>query len=198
MANRLTRDKYLTRDEVKRLLYAARTRPHVHAARDLALLAVYACAGVRASEALALRVGDVVVGSSAADPSLLRVLRLKKRARVVEEVGLPATAVRAVQAYLRTLAPADRAPDQPLFRMTRQNAWSLVKRYVRLAGLNPRYTTHSLRHARGTILYEETRDPLVVQRELGHARLDTTLIYVHVVDGTRRAAAVDGLGEIVP
>jgi integrase len=190
----LTRDKYLNREELKRFLYSVRTRPHKNSKRDYALFAVYAGTGVRATEGLRLRVSDAVLGSGAAgDTALLRVTRLKKKGArpVVEDVSVPPSVRLALLAYIRSLPPEDRQAHSLLFPMTRQNVWGLAKHYARLAGLNPKFAVHTFRHTRAVLLYEDTKDVALVQRELGHARLDTTMIYVHVVDGARRAAASD-------
>lgn len=49
-------------------------------------------------------------------------------------------------------------------------------------------TTHSLRHRCGTVAYAATRDLRAVQELLGHAKPETTAIYVAVPDGAVRAA----------
>jgi integrase/recombinase XerC len=49
-------------------------------------------------------------------------------------------------------------------------------------------TTHTLRHRCGTVAYAGTRDLRAVQELLGHAKPETTAIYVAVPDGAVRAA----------
>lgn len=193
----LNRDKYLSRDELRRFLYAIRTRPHKNAKRDYALFAVYSGTGVRATEGIRLLVPDIVIGGGTPDdPSLIRVRRLKKKGRIViEDVTMGASVRLAVQAYLRSLPVEEKAPTSRLFPMTRQNVWSLAKRYAKIAGLNPKYAVHTFRHTRAVLLYEDTKDVALVQHELGHSKIDTTMIYVHVVDGARRAAASD-IGDL--
>jgi len=45
---------------------------------------------------------------------------------------------------------------------------------------NPRIiSAHVLRHTHGTLLYDKTKDLVLVQKRLGHRRADTTLRYVH-------------------
>ena len=51
------------------------------------------------------------------------------------------------------------------------------------------YTAHSLRHRFATTVYSQTRDIRAVQSLLGHARLDTTMIYVAIANDQARAAA---------
>lgn len=186
---KLTRDKYLVDEEFKRLLYVAKTRPHVHAFRDYTALATAGLTGVRAMELLHLRVEDLARIDER--PAILRVTRAKRRAFVQEDVGLPVTAALALQKYLRLLPPDEKRPWDRVFPLTTRQLGRLFKLYARLAGLNSRYSIHALRHYRGLKLYAETKDVLLVKESLGHSKLETTMIYVHVVDQFQRAAGVD-------
>lgn len=52
------------------------------------------------------------------------------------------------------------------------------------------YTVHSLRHTYATVLYDYTKDILLVEQALGHATLLSTQIYVHIL-ALRVKEAVD-------
>lgn len=61
----------------------------------------------------------------------------------------------------------------------RSTAHRHFARCVKEAGLSDRgYTVHSLRKVYAQRLYAETRSALAVQRDLGHASLQTTLLYI--------------------
>jgi len=45
-----------------------------------------------------------------------------------------------------------------------------------------RVSMYSFRHYFATMLYHKTKDILLVKRQLGHKRLETTLIYTHLVN----------------
>jgi site-specific recombinase XerD len=59
-----------------------------------------------------------------------------------------------------------------------------VKRYARKAEIEEvdRVSPHTLRHTFATRLYRETSNIRLTQKALGHSDLSTTMIYTHVVD----------------
>jgi integrase/recombinase XerD len=58
----------------------------------------------------------------------------------------------------------------------------MVARYARKAGIPKRVHPHTLRHTFATDLLRETKNVRLVQKALGHANLNTTQIYTHIVD----------------
>jgi integrase/recombinase XerD len=148
--------------------------------RDRALLELLYASGLRASEALALRVEDVNLSAGYVVPT-----GKGSRQRLVP-VG--AQALRWVRLYLTTARAAlvRRADGGTLFvnrygrPLSRQALWGLLKKAARQAGLRAPASPHTLRHSFASHLLERGADLRSVQAMLGHADISTTQIYTHL------------------
>lgn len=188
----LTRENYYTSSEMALYLRTIRQRPHKHMERDNALFSFLMGTGVRATECLRTTIGDLSLGAGTQeDPCSVKVMRLKKKAPTPAEVFFSTGVRNALQAYLRKLPTECRNDDAVLFPVTRQGLWSLARYYMRRAGLSKRSAVHACRHTRAIELYSKTRDLAFVASQLGHSKIETTMIYVHIVDGMSKAAQVE-------
>lgn len=157
-----------TREEVLRLSWALGNRKH-----RAAVLMMYG-SGLRVSELVALRVGDVDV-----EELEVRVRQAKGRR---DRVTILSPRLADDVAWLG----AGQGPTAPLFRSQRGGPWSIrsvqhvVARGAAAAGLEKRVTPHSLRHAFATHLLEAGTDLRAIQVMLGHERIETTTRYTHV------------------
>jgi integrase/recombinase XerD len=169
----------LSESEVEALLAApAVADPLGH--RDRTMLEVLYATGLRVSELVHLKLGQVNLNQG-----VIRVLGKGNRERLIP---LGEEAVRWLRTFIesgRTDILLDRSTDF-LFptrrgdRMTRQAFWHIIKRYARKASVDRDLSPHTLRHAFATHLLNHGADLRVVQMLLGHSDLSTTQIYTHV------------------
>ena len=148
--------------------------------RDRALLELLYASGLRASEALGLRIEDVNLSAGYVVPT-----GKGSRQRLVP-VG--AQALRWVRLYLKTARPilVKRAEAGTLFvnrfgrPLSRQAVWGILKKSARRAGVRAAVSPHTLRHSFASHLLERGADLRSVQAMLGHADISTTQIYTHL------------------
>ena len=147
--------------------------------RDRALLELLYASGLRASEALGLRIEDVNFRAG-----YVMVIGKGDRQRLVPA---GARALDWVRRYLTTVRPRQVRRDCPaLFlnrsggAMSRQALWGLIRRAARRAGLRAAVSPHTLRHSFASHLLERGADLRSVQAMLGHVDISTTQIYTHL------------------
>ncbi|MEI4867129.1 tyrosine-type recombinase/integrase, partial [Klebsiella pneumoniae] len=71
-------------------------------------------------------------------------------------------------------------------RVSRQNAWLIIKAAAERAELTVEVSPHTLRHSFATHLLQGGADVRVVQELLGHSSVATTQIYTLVTADTLR------------
>lgn len=150
-------------------------------ARDAAVLALLYGAGLRISEALQIRRGDIYEG--------LEALTVVGKGRKTRNAPVIAPVRTAIEDYIR-LCPFTLPSDGPLFVGVKGG--QLSPRIIQLAvermrgalGLPDSATPHALRHSFATHLLARGGDLRAIQELLGHASLSTTQIYT-AVDTTR-------------
>ena len=180
--------RHLSVEEVDRLL----AQPDVktpRGLRDRALIELLYATGLRVSELITLRPGDVNLESS-----YLTCTGKGEKQRIVPMGDEAADWVRR---YLRDARPTllGKRSSPRLFvnarrggpGLTRVGFWKILKAYGRTAGVSPGLSPHMLRHSFATHLLERGADLRAIQMMLGHADLSTTQIYTHVLQERMRA-----------
>lgn len=90
----------------------------------------------------------------------------------------------------------DYITGEKLFDIKKREIQYIVTNAIR--GLGYKGSVHTLRHSFATIMYEETRDILLVQKLLGHASINSTQIYTHLVnDRVKEAVESNPLASYV-
>jgi integrase/recombinase XerD len=180
----------LTREEMLRLLDAPKTNS-LRGLRDRAMLSLAYAAGLRVTELVSLRLGDVDFRRG--------VVAAFGKGQKRRLVPLGEIALADVESYRNALASSRaeqrRNAGSPLLfpapsgrPLTRQAFWKIVRRYALSAGINGAMHPHRLRHSFATHLLAGGADLRSVQTMLGHADVATTEIYTHVTQDHVRAA----------
>jgi integrase/recombinase XerD len=150
--------------------------------RDRAMLSLTYASGLRVSELVHLKIGDV---DSARGVVSALGKGSKRRLVPIGEVTLEH--LRAyLEARMCSTALGTEATNPYLFHsprggaLTRQAFWKIVRNHALSAGLRDAIHPHQLRHSFATHLLEGGADLRSVQTMLGHADVATTEIYTHV------------------
>ncbi|MBV7389992.1 MULTISPECIES: site-specific tyrosine recombinase XerD [Enterococcus] len=149
--------------------------------RDRAILEVMYATGLRVSELIGLKMGDIHL-----EMGLLQTLGKGDKERIVP---LGDYAIHWIERYLaesRPLLTKKRPQENHLFvnnhgsGLSRQGIWKNLKVWVLKAGIIKDVTPHTLRHSFATHLLENGADLRTVQELLGHSDISTTQIYTHI------------------
>jgi integrase/recombinase XerD len=172
----------LSPGEVKRVLTMATSLK----ARAMLTLA-YGC-GLRASEVVRLRAGDI-------DSEQMIIRIVQSKGRKDRHVMLPAEVLELLRqcwkARPTTYDDGGGAPEHRwLFPgrsdhrpLTTRQLGRLFKEAAKAAGLRKTLSLHSLRHSFATHLLERRTDIRLIQALLGHEKLETTARYARVATG---------------
>ena len=166
----------LSPDEVGRLLDAA---PGL---KYRAALSVAYGAGLRASEVVSLKVGDI--------DGARKIIRVEQgKGRKDRYAMLSDPLLDVLRAWWREARPQGwlfpgQNPVNPLTTRQLNRAFHGARE---AAGIDKKVSLHTLRHCFATHLLEQKVDIRVIQTLLGHKKLDTTARYTQVASTTLRA-----------
>ena len=180
--------RYLSVEDVDRLL-AQPDAATARGLRDRAMIELLYATGLRVSELVHLRPGDVHL-----EAAFLTCTGKGDKQRVVPMGDEAADWVNRYLQHARHELLGKRASPRLFVNarrggpgLTRVGFWKILKVYGRRAGLPTAITPHMLRHSFATHLLERGADLRAIQMMLGHADLSTTQIYTHVMQHRMRA-----------
>ncbi|HEY5320006.1 MAG TPA: site-specific tyrosine recombinase XerD [Galbitalea sp.] len=183
LASRLP--KAITIEQMASVLAAAQGDTP-QALRDTALLELLYATGARISEAVDLNVDDVI------DGDIVRLFGKGGKQRIVPLGSYARVAIDAYLVRARPVFSARGASTPALFlgvrgqRVSRQNAWLIIRAVAARANLGVEISPHTFRHSFATHLLAGGADVRVVQELLGHSSVATTQIYTLVTADTLR------------
>ena len=146
--------------------------------RDQALLEIIYSSGLRASEVVNMKVGDINF-----EAGFITIQGKGSKERVIP---VNETALKTLKRYIEELRPVllnNRTSPYLFLRkggkpMTRQRLWQLIKIYSK--ELSIKISPHTLRHCFASHLLDGGADLRALQKMLGHTDISTTQIYTKV------------------
>ena len=173
--------RFLEYEEVKKLL---ETPPADNwlGARDRAILETLYSTGIRVSELVALNMDDV--------DFLGEVIHVRGKGKKERIAPISSSALQVIQHYMefRNKRAQNNSNFDPrvLFvnkhgrRLSTRSVRRKMDKYLKMAGLDPAISPHTLRHSFATHMLNNGADLRSVQELLGHQSLSTTQVYTHL------------------
>jgi site-specific recombinase XerD len=181
---RRSKPVWLTKNEIQQLCEVI--KDDVLGIRDKAMIAVYYGCGLRLNEGASLEVNDIDQGR--------KVLHVRKGKLYKERfVPIAEKNFEEIKLYLDYARPQMlQEKKTEIFFIRAQNGYLLdrqglyvrIKQLVRKAKIKKKVGTHTLRHSIATHLLQSGMKLERIQQFLGHADLDSTQIYTHLVNET--------------
>ncbi len=173
---------YLSERDVNDLLDAPDSESDI-GLRDKALLELMYATGLRVSELVFLKTGNLNFTMG-----FINVFGKGSKERIVP---IGEISSRWLQKYLdegRGKLVKNKLADKGFLfvnarggkSLSRVGVWKLIKKYALIARIDKNITPHTLRHSFATHLLEHNADLRSVQLMLGHSDISTTQIYTHI------------------
>jgi integrase/recombinase XerC len=176
--------RFLEYEEVKRLLETPPMDSWL-GARDRAILETLYSTGMRVSELVGLNMDDI--------DFLGEVVHIRGKGKKERIAPISSSALQIIQHYMEFRNK--RAQSNPNFdskvlfvnkhgtRLSTRSVRRKMDKYLKMAGLDPAISPHTLRHSFATHMLNNGADLRSVQELLGHQSLSTTQVYTHLTTG---------------
>ncbi len=173
--------RFLEYEEVKRLLETPPTDSWL-GARDQAILETLYSTGIRVSELVSLNMDDI--------DFLSEVIHIRGKGKKERITPISSSALQSIQHYMefrnKRAQNNNHFDARVLFvnkhgqRLSTRSVRRKMDKYLKMAGLDPAISPHTLRHSFATHMLNNGADLRSVQELLGHQSLSTTQVYTHL------------------
>ena len=189
----LSPTKYLEPDVLAQVREFVRARAHTRKSKraitDWLIVDILSRAGLRGQELCDLQLRDLPIDHTTP------VIEVRQgKGQVSRIVDIPSTLVDHIREYAGEYR-RDLFPTAPLIEARTGRAMCYRTLHTKLVGigqemgLSQRLKPHTMRHSYACWAYGKTKDILWISEQLGHADLQTTMIYAKTVSADRRANA---------
>ena len=174
--------KYLSIEKCKKIINIFNENNSKNYARDNLIIKVFLTTGLRVSELINIKMGDVNIFKKE-----IIVLGKGNKERTI---FLNTSTATAIKKYIDQTYNNHFNSKMPLFlnnkkqKFTRRQIEYIMEKAYKYAGLEEYgYTVHTLRHTFATLMYMNGKtDILILKKLLGHTSISATEIYTHVYD----------------
>ena len=173
--------RFLEYEDVKKLLETPPLNNWL-GVRDRAILETLYSTGIRVSELVALNLDDV--------DFLGEVVHVRGKGKKERIAPIGTSALQVIQHYMefrnKRAQSNSNFDSKVLFvnkhgrRLSTRSVRRKMDKYLKMAGLDPSISPHTLRHSFATHMLNNGADLRSVQELLGHQSLSTTQIYTHL------------------
>lgn len=173
--------RFLEYAEIKRLLETPPMDSWL-GARDRAILETLYSTGIRVSELVGLNMDDI--------DFLSEVIHIRGKGKKERIAPISSSALQAIQHYMefrnKRCQNNSQFDTRVLFvnkhgqRLSTRSVRRKMDKYLKMAGLDPNISPHTLRHSFATHMLNNGADLRSVQELLGHQSLSTTQVYTHL------------------
>lgn len=191
--------KYLTEDEIQKLLLMSEQDKSIKGMRNYVMLLLLYASGMRISELLGLRFDQIIFTTG-----FIQIFGKGNKERLVP---VPVAVLSALRYYLDEILPQLCSVKntleagatlnstkyvfvtrykRKLVPLSRQSYWMFIKKLLRKAGISKDISPHTLRHSLASHLLKNGADLRSLQMLLGHEHLSTVQIYTHLQDEEQR------------
>jgi len=176
----------MSQDEVKLLLNSCTS------IKQLALVELFYSSGIRLSECCQLKIGDI-------DSKTMRIRIRQGKGNRDRFTLLSAHTLKTLRTYYAEHRTKEylfegQTPGEPMHQRSVQHALELV---FKAAGLRSKgYNTHTLRHSFATHLLDSGSDIHTIKELLGHSRIETTMVYLHL-QSKKRSTIISPLDSLL-
>lgn len=166
------RRRYLTREELQRLMTTPLSVPRLYLVRDLFLFSCYT--GISYGDMCRLTAANL----ETAEDGTVWIKATREKTNIEFEIPLLDLPLHIIDKY------RDTAPDGKLLPMYGNSELNKgLKQLATVCGIDHKLTFHMARHTYATEITLSHGVPMeTVSRMLGHSRVDTTQIYAQVTD----------------
>lgn len=166
----------LSREEVKAMIKNADLLKH-----RLLVGLLYGC-GLRCGEVRTIRLRDIDLGRG-------MLLVRKTKGNYDRYVPLGNLLVKGIEQHIESTGATDylfTGIDYDSNYSQRGVQW-VIKNLCQKSGIRKEVNTHTLRHTYATHLLEDGLDIVSIKELLGHAHIETTMMYLHIAKTSRKA-----------